>query len=295
MNKEFVLYFSGGAMRGVFGAGVATYIDESNLSEKLTAVYACSAGSVAAAYLLTGQTRVGSPIYYVDLIQGFISTRNFFGGMKDRAVRFILGKDMHDVRDAINLDILFDAVKNKKPLDFVKLQQSHTALWIKVLNLNAAQSEYLSAHDFDPLELLRASTSMVPYVHTPVFLKGVPYSDASMVEQIDVSELRRRHPQAKIVIVFNGDIYLKRTSIVKSHIEGMFMYMMYGSPYYKLFATAPKRLADDLEFIKNDKNILLVVPPKNDPTRTRTHNPRKLIATYEMGIKAGEKIKEFLL
>lgn len=294
MKKEFVLYLSGGTMRGVFGAGVATYLDESGICEQLTAVYGSSAGAVTAAYLLTRQTRTGSSIFYVDLIHDFISVRSFLGGMKDRITRYVLGKDMQGVRDAINLDILFDAVKNKKILDLAKLRSSKVPLWIKVLNLQTAQSEYLLMHKHDPLALLRASTSTIPYVHTPVYLKEIPYGDAATVDQINISELRRRHPSAKIVIVFSSDMYFKRGNVVKNCIEGMFAYMMYGAPYYKLFATAPQRLEEDMRLIKSDKNILLVAPPKNDPTLTRTRNPKKLKITYVMGLEAGEKIKDFI-
>ena len=75
-NKKVVLYFGGGAMSGVFGAGVITALEKENIYDKVKAVYGASAGAFNAAYFLTKQTELGSSIYYEDLTKNFIFLSN---------------------------------------------------------------------------------------------------------------------------------------------------------------------------------------------------------------------------
>lgn len=72
MKEKAVLYVGGGAMAGVFGAGVVTRLQEVNAYENFSHAYGASAGAFDIAYFLAKQTRKGSSIYWEDLTKGFI-------------------------------------------------------------------------------------------------------------------------------------------------------------------------------------------------------------------------------
>lgn len=282
-------------MRGVFGAGVATYIEESPLYGQISEICASSAGALTGAYLLTQQTRLGSSIFYVDLIEGFISIRNFWGGIADRIANHYLHKTPpKKVRDAINIDHLFRVVSGSKLLLKDKLRGHSIPLWIKVLELEPGVVRYFHIEEHDPIELLRASASLIPYVSTPVKLGDKYYVDAAIVDPIGYTELRRRYPTEKLVIVFNGDVGRKLKNVLKNKIEGKFAEMMYGKKYFDLFASADSRLQEELRQIQQDPRTLLLSCPTHALVSTRTRDAERLQKAYAAGIAAGPKIEEFL-
>lgn len=291
--EKTITILSGGAMRAIWGAGIVTRLQEENLYSRIKEIRASSAGAIEGMYLLSRQTRLGSSIFYQDLIKGFVSVPNFWGGILDRIVRFSLGRDFVGVRDALNLETLFDAVSRKHP-DLEVVRTSGIPLWVRVLALDTGEPIYLKFSDHDWVTLLRATVSMIPYVHTPVVINGRAYGDTSMVDPIGFKELRRLYPEEKILVVFCGDPYFKKVSMLKNHIEGMFAHMMYGPPYYSLFASAYERLREDLDAIQKDKRALLVAPPPNFPVLTRTCDPKKILHAYAMGIEAGERAAAFI-
>ena len=81
---KVVLYLGGGAMAGVFGAGVVTRLQDVDFYGQVDTIYASSAGVFNVAYFLARQTRLGSSIYYEDLIQGFIHPGRLIPGMFQR-------------------------------------------------------------------------------------------------------------------------------------------------------------------------------------------------------------------
>lgn len=85
MDKEkVVLYLGGGAMAGVFGAGIVTGLQESDFYDRVDTIYSSSAGVFNMAYFLSRQTRLGSSIYYEDLIHDFIHSGKLLLGLFQR-------------------------------------------------------------------------------------------------------------------------------------------------------------------------------------------------------------------
>ena len=71
MNKA-VLYFGGGNMSGVFGAGIGTRLQEADTYNKIEAVYGGSAGAFNSSYFLSRQSELGSSIYWENLTEQVI-------------------------------------------------------------------------------------------------------------------------------------------------------------------------------------------------------------------------------
>ena len=62
-DKKFIVYLGGGAMSGVYGAGVLKGLHNLSLVSDIEAIYSGSVGSLNAAYSLSGQIELGPTIY----------------------------------------------------------------------------------------------------------------------------------------------------------------------------------------------------------------------------------------
>lgn len=295
MNKKFILYISGGSMLGVFGAGVVSKMEEMDLYKNIEAVYASSAGALTAAYFLSHQTKIGSSIFYDDLTHNFVSVPNFFGGIWDRIKnRFIKTVPLNVMRDAVDINYLFNAVLSKKKLDIKSVFNQPIQFYIKLFNINARKVEYFDAKKHDLLELLRAATLLVPYVHEIYKTKGAEYIDASIIDPIGINHLIGKYPDRKIVVIFNARIKRKLKYKIKNFIEGKIMSYMYSDNLFRCFKEAESKLRKDLDIIQSKPNILLMHPSRKSPARSRTTDRNKLLETYEEGRRAAESIIQFI-
>lgn len=69
MERDVIIVIEGGAMLGVFGAGVVTSFQQADMYGRVHSVYGASAGAHDLAYFLAAQkdsrqTKIGSSIYY---------------------------------------------------------------------------------------------------------------------------------------------------------------------------------------------------------------------------------------
>ena len=126
-------------MRGVVSAGMLTAIDDLGLSGVFDAVYACSSGSVNAAYFLAGESWYPLTIYFDDLnTKRFVDLR-----------RFVLPGPILD------LEYVFEEVLlSVKPLRYDEILDGPTALHVAVTMIDTL--EPVDASDFTSEEDLKA-------------------------------------------------------------------------------------------------------------------------------------------
>ena len=287
---KYVIYFAGGTMRGVFGAGVATSFERNNFYPKISAIYGASAGAMTGAYFLARDVS-GASIYWEYLDNRFIrSKKNFFLGIWQRFQnRFIKKLQSDNIRDALDIEYLMDVIKNKKRLAIKKIILGDIPLNIKFLNLNSREIEYIDARRPDILEILKAGIKVFPYVHEVSIIDGKRLIDGAVMDIIGIDLLKKKHPDEKIIIVMNGQIDRKLRYRVKNILEGKFMQWTFNDPeLFGLYASAEDKLSEDLEIIKADSNIFLIAPDKDVSVRSRTINTRALLQMYNLGIEAGQ-------
>lgn len=288
---KFVIYFAGGTMRGVFGAGVATAFQEKNIYPKISAVYGASAGVMIGAYFLSKQTRLGSSIYWEDLGKEFISYKDFIIGVWQRFQdEFIKTVPKDKLRDALNFNYLMSVVKNKKHLDTTEILSQNIPLYVKLFNLDNHAVEYINARRPDILEILKAGVNAFPYVHEVTIIDGKRYIDAAIMDIVGFDYLKQKYPNEKIIIIVNGQTDRKLRYRMKNILEGKFMQWMFDDPaLYKLYASAEDKLAKDIENIKSDARFLLIVQEKDVLVRSRTTDAKLLLEMYNLGIEAGKR------
>jgi predicted patatin/cPLA2 family phospholipase len=160
-GRKIALVLYGGGMSGVAGAGAMIALQDLGLTHTFDAIYTYSAGFANASYLLGDATRLGTSIYYEDLIgRRFINLWRFWRIM--------------------NVQYLVHVMEKIKPLPVTKIIESSTELFIRLWNVNTGRTEYVEAHDFSPeqyLRLMAAATSLRHVGIGPTKLGSNNYED----------------------------------------------------------------------------------------------------------------------
>ncbi len=154
------LVITGGGMRGVFSGGVVTALQELGMKDAFDHVVGVSAGAVSAAYLLAGETKLGTSIYYENL-----TGRRFINWLR-------LG-------NVLDISFLMNIFRNVKPLNQDAIRQSRSRLHIGVTSVETGEGFYVNiseSSEKDFIKLIGAS-SAVPELTKPVQIDSKLYSD----------------------------------------------------------------------------------------------------------------------
>ena len=293
--KKVVLYCGGGAMSGVFGAGVLTSLQEMNFYDKIGTIYAGSAGAFNAAYFLTRQSKLGSSIYYEDLVNNFVKSFNVpIGILQLFWNRYV--SQLYKINNVVNIDYIFEIIKHKKILDAERIKKQNIKFYTKLLNTSNGEIKYFDVRKSkNPLDILKATVSVKPYYFSSVDIDGREYIDGTIKEPIGLSYLIKKYPKTKIVIIINEPVSRGFRHYIKNCMEGSVAALYpYKMNLFRMFMEREKSVRNDIKLALSNKRVLIVHPPNNNPTVPRTTNYSKLITTYEMGKKEAMKIESFL-
>ncbi len=293
-KKKIILYFGGGAMSGIFGAGIITKLQEMNFYNKIEAIYGTSAGAIIGAYFLTKQSELGSSIYYENLIKDFILPGNIPYGFFQRLWNGYIHKiPKRKIINALDINYLFSIIKNKKILDIKKLKKQKIPLYVKLLNLDTGKIKYLDAREGNTLKILKAAVSIIPYWFFSEKIDRHQYADGNIKEIIGLNYLLKKYPNHKIVVVLN----FIREKGIKHYIANLLeatAARAINKRLFKFIRLKEKLSKKDIELSARHKRVLLIHPPENDPDDIRTTNRSELLKIYKIGKKEAEKIKEFV-
>lgn len=149
-------------MRGVYGSGVGVGLEQLGMNETFDDLIGISAGAGNAAYFAAHQATVGPTVFYDDLSNGgFVSMRN--------------------PRNMMNLAVLAEVLRDKKPLDQRALRKSRSRLHIGMTDAENGRARYLNIRDmpedFDVVNALIASSSIPGFTQTVIEIQGRRYTD----------------------------------------------------------------------------------------------------------------------
>lgn len=283
-------------MSGIFGGGVLVALQKKNLYNKIERVYAESAGAINAAYFLTKQSKLGSTIYYEDLTNNFIFPFNIVTGTIQRFWnRYIHKIPEKKIINAINIDYLFDIVKNKKILNVKKLKEQNIDFYVKVLNIDTGKVRYLDIKKNNIINVLKAAICIAPYYHNFQEINGKKCIDAGVKQPIGLKYLLNKHPHNKIIAIINMQPIRKDIYYVRNFVEGMVAEMTHPhANLLKFLIKKEESVRNDFKLYLNNKRVLLIYPPENTPAISSTTNRSKLLEEYKIGKKEIKKIENFL-
>ena len=192
-NSKTALVLEGGAMRGIYTAGVLDILLKNNI--KVDAVIGVSAGAIHGCSYVSEQYE-RSIDYYKECRQDY---------------RFMSFKSWIKSGNICDTDYCYDEVPNKiYPFDHDTFEKSQTKFYVTVTNIETGEPEYIYLKSLrgDNIDYLRASASM-PVVSKIVEIDGKKYLDGGMSDSIPI-EYFRSIGYDKCIIVKTKDKSFKK-------------------------------------------------------------------------------------
>lgn len=286
-------------MAGVFGAGVLNTLEKKNFYERVEAVYAGSAGTFNGAFFLTHQTDLGASIYFEEATRGFICPRNLVPSfLRQFYNRYIKRLPVSSMRQVLNMDYIMEVMTSKKPLDIKRLVEQKIPIYARLLNVETGMIEYIDTRLHNPLKILKAAGSIMPWYSIPQKINGRFYIDGALKESIGLRYVFEKYPHRKIILIYNEPMRRKwwyhPHNLLIYAISKVFLEFYTIPALYKIYKNKEVLVRRDLELALNNKRLLLICPPPDSPTTPITTDPEKLKITFEMGRGAAEKIFDFI-
>ncbi|MFP4363694.1 MAG: patatin family protein [Spirochaetia bacterium] len=166
-GKQHALVVEGGAMRGIFAAGVLdTFIQENYYP--FTHSYGVSAGASNVAGYLAKMYGRNYKVFTDYMLRKELNS----------IFRFLKGGHYMD------LDWLWDITKKEVPLDIDRILSSPILEKIIVTNAVTGKAEYLEPKREEYIELLKASSAIPVFYKSFPMVRGVEYSDGGIADPI---------------------------------------------------------------------------------------------------------------
>jgi predicted patatin/cPLA2 family phospholipase len=172
-GRKIVLILPGGLMSGIRGAGAMIALEQMGLSHAFDAIYSASAGFMNALYLLSDDTRRGTSIYYDDL-----SGRKFLNFAR--------------IWNIANLDYVIRIIRSIKPVDFRKIWDGKTKLFLRLWNARRKRAKYIEIHQYrlEKYFTIAEAAISIPFLHPKTklkrrYLQDGEQEDSDLVQEIN--------------------------------------------------------------------------------------------------------------
>ena len=274
------LVLEGGAMRGLYTAGVLDVFMENNI--KVDGIVGVSAGVLFGVNYLSNQK--GRVLRYN---KRFINDKRYMGIYPLITTGNIVSKDFSFYEIPYKLDIFDDDVYKK----------SDTKFYATVTNIETGKPEYMRLTSvLEQMEILRA-TSAMPFVSKPVELEGKKYLDGGISDSVPVEKCKELGYEKIIVVLTRPLEYRKKKS---NEALAKIKYSKYPNLVsainnrYKNYNDTVEKIID----MENKKEIFVIRPSKTLAIKRIEKDLDKLQEMYDLGVKDAkdslEKLKEFL-
>ncbi len=282
MNKKTGLVLEGGAMRGIFTAGVTDIMMENGID--FDGVIGVSAGAAFGCNYKSKQN--GRAIRYnlkfcndkrFCSIQSLIKTGDMFGA--EFCYHELPSK--HDIFDTKTFE--------ENPQEF----------YVVCTDVITGKPVYkrLDKAEYNDLEWIKASASM-PLASRIVEIDGYKLLDGGISDSIPLAYFQKIGYEKCVVILTQPKGYIKTPS--KSIYAAKLMLRKYPE-LIKTLENRPEVYNKQVKYIRNEEkkgNVFVIAPEEKLPVNRVEHDADKLRAVYEIGRKIGKNrlndLKAFL-
>ncbi|MDC7286279.1 patatin family protein [Blautia schinkii] len=271
------LVLEGGAMRGIYTAGVLDVLMEHGIT--FDGVMGVSAGAIHGCSFVSGQK--GRSIRYYKKY------------CRDK--RFMSFHSLLRTGDIVEKEFCYHELPEKlDPYDYESFDNTSTDFYVTCSNLETGKPEYFKVTDMKAeIDLLRASASM-PFVSRIVEFRGKKLLDGGCTDSIPVKAFRRMGYRKTVVVLTRHDGYRKKPE------RAGFTKLFYHK--YPLFTQAVKKrhliYNHTVEYIRRleQKGEIFAIRPSVELTIGRMeHDPARIQETYEIGRRDAERKAEALI
>lgn len=278
-EQKTTLILEGGAMRGLYSAGVLDVFMKNNVNVDI--VYGVSAGALFGLNYKSRQ--IGRALRYN---LKYANEKNYMGLYSLITTGNIMNKDFCFKKLVYELDKLdFETYKNN-PIDFYAV----------VTNLQTGKPEYIKIDDAQKdMEYFRASGSM-PFVSKSVEINGNFYLDGAMSDAVPFKHVLETKCEKIIVILTRPLGYRKKKSYLPYKLfYGHFPNLVETAKnYYKKY----NETMDLIEKYESENKIIVLRPSKLIKMKRVEKNTNKLQSMYDLGVSDCiyelDKIKEYM-
>lgn len=280
MKKGLVL--EGGAMRGMFSAGVIDVLMENNI--EFDAVVGVSAGAAFGCNYKSKQ--IGRTIRY---------------NMKYiKDPRYCSFRSLIKTGDMFGKDFCYNEIPNKlDPFDNDTFKKNPVEFYVVATDINNGKAVYkkLDSADGYGLDYMRASASL-PLVSKPVKIDGKELLDGGIADSIPLEFFINKGYEKNLVILTQPKDYIKKKNSL------MPLMKISLRKYPKLIEAMANRhilYNNQIKYTEDaEKNgsAFIIRPSEKLPIGRLEKDPEVLKAVYDLGrkeaIKNLDKIKEYL-
>lgn len=253
-------------MRGIFGGGSVIAFQELGLAQIFDFVVASSSGANNAAYLLSEQTRLGTSIYYQDLIDSrFINYSRIF--------------------KIVDIDYVEQIFRYKKELDVERIRRSRTKFYVTLTNSNNGQGVLKNVKTAnDIIRVLKASMAIPGAYNKSVDIDGIGYLDGSFSIPIPIVETIMLAQPTDIVVILNWPfVGSSNQPSIWEKFMGNILLSKYPPTLRQTVFDRFIKYNDSIAMLKRRNDILVIAP--DYIVSATNQNPKILIDLANEGIR----------
>ena len=274
------LVLEGGAMRGLYTAGVLDVFLDNNI--KVDGIIGVSAGVLFGVNYLSKQK--GRAIRYN---KKFAKDKRYMGMRSFLTTGNIINRDFAYYEIPFKIDVF----------DEKTFEKSNTDFWATVTNIETGEAEYLKLTNvFEQMELLRA-TSAMPIVSEIIEIDGKKYLDGGVSDSIPVEKCKSMGYDKIIVILTRIIEYRKKkasSTLAKIKYKEYPKLIETMENRYKKYNETVEKIID----MENKKEIFVIRPSKDLKIKRIEKDVDKLQEMYDLGVsdckKQLEDLKEYI-
>ena len=282
MNQKTGLVLEGGAMRGLFSAGVLDVMMENGI--EFDAVMGVSAGAVFGCNFKSGQ--IGRSIRY---------NMRFCDDP-----RYCSFESLRKTGDLYNVQFCYDEIPNKlDPFDKEAYQANPMPFYAVCTNVETGKAIHkrLDNGDAKDMEYFRASASM-PVVSRIVEVDGYKLLDGGITDSIPLASMERRGYPRNVVVLTQPLGFVKK----KSNMLPLIRVSMHQYPnVIRAMEVRHIRYNKQTAYVREQElagNAFVIRPPYDLGISRTEDDPAERRRVYELGRKEMEErlpeLREFL-
>lgn len=271
------LVLEGGALRGIYTAGVLDVLLDNNV--KVDKIIGVSAGALFGVNYKSNQS--GRALRYN---LKYCNNKNYMSF-----------HSLLTTGNIVNKEFCFEKLVNElDPFDFETFSNNRIDFYATVTNVETGKAEYHLIKDLrneKDSEYLRASGSM-PFISQIVEIDGKKYLDGAIADSIPVDKMLTMSVD-KIIVVPTRPIDFRRRK--KTTILNKLKYKKYPlfadklSNRYKMYNKEVERIID----LENQGKVFVIRPSRFVNIKRLEKNPKIIQEMYDLGISdTKSKLKE---
>ena len=261
------LVLEGGAMRGIYTAGVLDIFMDNNI--KIDGIVGVSAGILFGVNYISKQK--GRVIRYN---KKYVKDKRYMGIRSLITTGNIVNKDFAYYEIPFKLDIF----------DEETFEKSETEIYAGVTNIETGKSEYIKIENvLKQMEVMRA-TSAMPFVSKIVDIDGKKYLDGGISDSIPVNYCKRLGYDKIIVVLTRPIEYRKKKT---SKLPAKIIYKKYPNLVNSINSRYRNynNTVEEIIRMENNKEIFVIRPSKLINVKRIEKNVDKLQEIYNLGIE----------